>query len=98
MENETMMPLDHLRSQIDTIDEQLLTLLKQRSQVIDQISDLKGELGMPLHCPERERQIINGICSRNPTLYHQLDLVCIFRAVFNASLNLQLLKNTKQAG
>jgi outer membrane lipoprotein-sorting protein len=43
------MSLDELRSQLDTIDDQMMTLLSQRAALIIQVAELKKHHDIPVH-------------------------------------------------
>ena len=50
------MDLNELRSQIDTIDDELVKLFCQRMDVAAQIADYKKNNGLPIYVPMRERE------------------------------------------
>ncbi len=50
------MNLSQLRSQIDNIDDQLISLFGQRMQIAAQIADYKKQNNMPIFVPSRERE------------------------------------------
>ena len=50
--------LDDLRRQIDSCDEKLLALLKERMEIVDQIGQYKKEHGLSIYDQEREEQIL----------------------------------------
>ena len=52
------MEISELRSQIDQIDEELVTLFCKRMAVSAQISDYKKERNLPIYVPAREREIL----------------------------------------
>jgi len=60
------MSLDELRSQLDTIDNQMMTLLSQRAALIIQVAELKKHHDIPVHVPERENAIVARLRSLNP--------------------------------
>lgn len=47
-------PLGSLREQIDEVDQQLITLLSQRLELVAQVGEIKSEHGLPIYVPERE--------------------------------------------
>ena len=50
------MDLNHLRQEIDVIDEKLVALFVQRMQIAAQIGSYKKEHGLPVFATEREQQ------------------------------------------
>ena len=50
------MDLSQLRSQIDSIDDQLISLFGQRMEIAAQIADYKKQNNMPIYVPSRERE------------------------------------------
>ena len=55
------MNLDELRSQIDAIDDRILTLLGERAAVVSDVARAKGEAGLPAYDPDRERAILERL-------------------------------------
>ncbi|MCO6523930.1 MAG: bifunctional chorismate mutase/prephenate dehydrogenase [Candidatus Schmidhempelia sp.] len=55
-----MSELDKCRQQIDQLDQSLLTLLQQRLDLVNQVSQIKSKLGLPLYAPERETTMIKN--------------------------------------
>lgn len=50
------MDLSQLRSQIDNIDDQLISLFGQRMEIAAQIADYKKQNNLPIYVPSRERE------------------------------------------
>ena len=50
------MDLSQLRSQIDSIDDQLISLFGQRMEIAAQIADYKKQNNLPIYVPSRERE------------------------------------------
>lgn len=55
------MDIAELRSGIDTIDQQLTDLFIQRMALSAAIGSYKKERGLPIHVPQREREIIEKL-------------------------------------
>lgn len=53
--------LARLRDAIDRVDEVLVRLLNQRAKYAVEIGELKGELGLPIYAPEREKQVLHHV-------------------------------------
>jgi chorismate mutase/prephenate dehydrogenase len=52
--------LEHLRVQIDSIDQQLVDLLAQRLQVVQQVTKVKQQHDLPTFHPAREENLISA--------------------------------------
>ncbi len=83
--------LSQSRCRIDEIDQQIITLLTQRSACVNEIAGIKYQHKMPIYDSERETKIIEKISAYNPTGYHDVDMATIFHAILRAGLNQQLL-------
>jgi len=87
----TAPPLEDLRAEIDRIDQEVLSLLMERSAVVRRIGDVKGNLldGRPALRPAREAQILrrlaDGARGRLPTAV----LVRVWRELIAANTRLQ---------
>lgn len=55
-----MIPLKNLRQQIDDLDKQLLTILKERLQTVAEIGKTKKQLKMPALQPKRWQEVIDS--------------------------------------
>ena len=53
------MKLDHLRSEIDLIDNQLVILIKKRLDIAHRIASAKKIMGKPIYDKKRENQVIS---------------------------------------
>ncbi|MCE2593635.1 bifunctional chorismate mutase/prephenate dehydrogenase [Motilimonas cestriensis] len=51
-------PLDNLRNQIDSVDQQLVDLLAQRLALVAQVGEVKSEHGLPIYAPDREAAML----------------------------------------
>ena len=58
--------LGEIRKNIDTIDDQLLDLFKQRMGLTCQVAQYKAEHNMVVFQSEREKQIIRSVRDRSP--------------------------------
>ncbi len=85
--------LRELRKEIDTIDEEILRLLNQRAKLAKRAGEIKKDMGLEVHAPEREREIINRIIRLNRELYGEEfpteAVVHIYREIISACLSLE---------
>jgi len=78
-----------LRAQIDTIDQQLLSLLNQRAHVAEQVGEIKRAEGSPFFRPDRVAQVIEKIQSANQGPLHNRHVAAIWREIMSACLALE---------
>ena len=55
------MSIEDWRNEIDTIDEQLVKLLNERSKCAIELGRLKREQGLDIYSPDREKQVIQHV-------------------------------------
>ena len=88
-----MEDLKELRKEIDAIDEEILKLLNQRAKLAKRAGEIKKSMGLEVHVPEREREIINRIIRLNKELYGEEfpteAVVHIYREIISACLSLE---------
>jgi chorismate mutase/prephenate dehydratase len=76
--------LPELRTQIDTVDLELLTLLNQRASLAHEVGELKRVDGSPIFRPDRETQVINNMQAGNPGPLKNDSLAVIWREIMSA--------------
>ncbi len=85
--------LKALRQEIDKIDEEILRLLNERAKLAKRIGEIKTKLNLPIHVPERERQIFEKILKLNKEKYGEVfpseALIHIYREIISACLSLE---------
>lgn len=59
-----------IRTQIDAVDAQLLTLLNERAKLAQQVGEVKQKHDQPVYRPERESVVLEKIAQRNPAAAH----------------------------
>ena len=83
--------MDTLRQQIDDIDKELQNLLKKRYNIARQIGEEKKRRHLPVHVPEREKEILDKIACEDKTL--EWAVRQSYSAIFRISKNLQQKEN-----
>lgn len=78
-----------LRVQIDSIDQQLLSLLNQRAHVAEQVGEIKRAEGSPFFRPDRVAQVINKIQNANQGPLLNQHVASIWREIMSACLALE---------
>ena len=84
------MSLQESRKRIDSIDEQIMTLLNRRAAEVKQIGRIKTAAGIPLVDAQREAEIYRRITAEN---FGQIDnegLMRIFEQIVTESRRIQL--------
>ncbi len=76
--------LNQLRTEIDAVDRQLLSLLNARAQLAHEVGEIKRVEGSVVFRPEREAQVIAGLQSANPGPLKAPHIATIWREVMSA--------------
>jgi chorismate mutase / prephenate dehydratase len=81
--------LANLRQQIDSIDQQMLSLLNQRARVAEQVGEVKRREGTPFFRPDRVAQVIQKIENANQGPLLNQHVAAIWREIMSACLALE---------
>ncbi|MCY3747682.1 MAG: prephenate dehydratase [Chloroflexi bacterium] len=81
--------LEDLRRDIDSVDQQLVTLLGRRAELVRDIGHLKAEAGTPVFDPGRERDVLERVTALNPGPYDNDHIQAIYREIMAASRSLE---------
>jgi chorismate mutase len=86
------MDLKDLRSQIDSIDDELVHLFGARMEIAAQIADYKKQNGLPILVPAREREKLQDVAKKaGPEM---ADYVCrLYATIFELSREHQSKQN-----
>ncbi len=84
------MGLEELRKEIDALDDQLLTILNKRMEVVKRVGELKRTKNAIIYRPEREKMIIDRLSKTNPGLLNKAAIEAIFMEIFAISRNIEL--------
>ncbi len=82
--------LDKVRMQIDQVDDGILDLLKQRTQLVDNVAAIKREQGLETYQPARYQALVDRLTSK--ALGEGLDpglVTGVWGAIHDASLTQQ---------
>ena len=77
------------RRKIDAIDRQLRDLLNQRAEIVDGVVRAKETLGMPVHEPKREEEVVRRAANGNPGPLGDEAFRNIFEVIMREMRNLQ---------
>ena len=78
-----------LRQQIDSLDEEIIRLLKKRMGISKEVGELKEELQIPVEDKGREQEIIDRLTQQAGQNLSEEQLIRIFTAVFKSSKQVQ---------
>jgi len=76
--------LSELRVEIDSIDQELLTLLNRRASLAHDVGEIKRVEGSPVFRPEREAQVIQNLQEGNPGPLKDNSVATIWREIMSA--------------
>ncbi len=83
------MTLGELRNEIDSIDAQIVTLLKQRARCAHEVGNIKRAAGAPIFVPERESALIRKLQALNNGDLPEKSLLAIYRQIVSMSFLLE---------
>ena len=66
------MELIELRDQINSIDDQILSLLHKRAEISMKIGSIKADIGEEIYAPHREREILDRLITLNQGIYPEV--------------------------
>jgi chorismate mutase/prephenate dehydratase len=76
--------LSELRTGIDAVDRQLLTLLNERAALANEVGEIKRAEGSPVFRPEREAQVILGLQAANAGPLKNANIATLWREIMSA--------------
>ena len=93
------MNLQELRKEIDSIDDQLVSLFARRMEITSAVARYKAENKLPVYDPVRERQKLDDIASKLPDDLKEYGC-SLFSGIFGLSRSLQnrILSHDSNAG
>lgn len=62
---EALRQIARYRDQIDAIDRRLVELLNERTRIVEQLGAVKEQLGVPVHEPRREDDVLANVAAAN---------------------------------
>jgi chorismate mutase/prephenate dehydratase len=81
--------LQTLRSRIDAIDRQLVSLLNKRTRLVLGIGKIKQASGEEIYAPEREEAVLRRIAEKNNGPLTEESLRAIYREIMSSALALE---------
>lgn len=92
------MELQDLRNRIDGLDDQLLSILNERMELVKKVGELKRSSQSIIYRPEREKQILDRLAKHNDGLLTRQAIDAIFFEIFAVSRNLELPERVSYLG
>jgi chorismate mutase len=86
---DSMDNIDDLRERINSIDDTLLQLFNERARLALEIGKMKKNLGLPIHIPSREDQIITRVQRENPGPLPPTSIMRLYQQVIQESRQLE---------
>ncbi len=83
------MTLEELRQKIDELDEKLVTLLNERTQVVLDIGRLKNEQGSNIYAPAREKAVLDRVAALNKGPMSDKAMQGIYREIMSVALAME---------
>ena len=80
--------LDSLRDNINSLDDKILDLLKQRAEIVTEIGEQKKSKTDIVDI-QREQKVLDRLLQNSETKYSKDSIVRIWREIFQASTKLQ---------
>lgn len=90
--------LPELRTQIDSLDLELLALLNRRAALAHEVGEIKQVEGSPVFRPEREAQVVSALQVRNPGPLKDNSLAVIWREIMSACRALEAAQRVAYLG
>lgn len=85
-----MSDLNIFREKIDMIDDEILTLLNKRMELVTQIGKAKQSSGGSIYRPEREKSILDRLKTSNDGRLNSTAIDAIYQEIFAVSRNLEM--------
>ena len=81
--------IQNLRSKIDELNLQLLTLLSERAELAESIGEIQTTLGLSHYDPVREQQMLDSLLAANKGPFDDSTVKSLFKQIFQASMHLE---------
>jgi chorismate mutase / prephenate dehydratase len=84
-----LVELPQLRTEIDRLDDQLLSLLDRRAEVVKQVGEVKRRRRETFHVPGRERAVLERLTAAANGAFPREAVRPVFREIMSACLSLE---------
>jgi chorismate mutase len=82
-------PIQSYRNRIDRIDRRMVRLLQKRYELVREVGREKGNRGLSIVQPERERQVLEQVTSKIEAGQTRDYIRAVYRALFKASYDVE---------
>lgn len=86
------MDIDHIRKEIDRLDNELLRIFNERAALALQIGEIKKQKGLAVYDPDREKRIFDRMQAANPGPLEDNAIVRLFERVIDESRRLERIR------
>ncbi len=90
--------LSAIRTEIDTVDQDLLSLFNRRAALSREVGHIKADVPGIIFKPVREKEVLDSLAARNPGPLPEDHLRAIWREIFSSSRALQRPQNVAYLG
>jgi chorismate mutase len=90
--------IERWRKEIDSIDEQLIRLLNERSKCAIELGRIKRELGLPIYSPAREIEVIAHVENINAGPLDPPAVRRLFERIIDESRRIERVTVEKETG
>lgn len=90
--------MDELRRRIDRLDEELVRLLNLRAACALEIGRLKGRLGLEIHQPAREREVLDHVRAINGGPLDPQAITRLFERIIDEARHLERVAQQQSDG
>ncbi len=87
--------LESYRSEIVSLNHQILDLLSKRGELAQKIGKKKLKQGTRIYDPQREKEMLNDLIDSNKGPFNDNTIKQLFKEIFKASTDLQKSENEK---
>jgi chorismate mutase len=84
--------IDHIRKEIDRLDNELLRIFNERAALALQIGEIKKQKDLPVYDPDREKRIFDRMQAANPGPLEDNAIVRLFERVIDESRRLERIR------
>jgi chorismate mutase len=87
---ETQAKVRELRERVDEVDLQLIRALSERAQIVQDLTRIKAEAGVPIFDPKREEEILQKVVEQNPGPIYDSSMREIFELILHRIRDLEI--------
>jgi chorismate mutase len=82
--------IEDLRSRVDEVDRELVRFLNERARIVQEIVEIKAEVGKPLFDPRREEEILQKVAEQNEGPIYDTSMREIFELILHRIRDLEV--------